>query len=59
MSNPRQGDEAAVKRAARYLRRYPVAVYLYAWQPGISEISVYTDSDWGGTAAVGGAQAEE
>ena len=48
MARPRVGDEAGVKRLARYLRRYPVATILYPWQADPAAVTGLSDSDWGG-----------
>ena len=32
MARPHEGDEAGVKRLARYFRQYPTAVLKYEWQ---------------------------
>ena len=48
MARPRVGDDQGVKRAARYLRRFPVSSLMYNWQAQPSKLVVYTDADWGG-----------
>ena len=48
MARPRECDQQGIKRAARYLRLYPRAFLLYAWQSQPSGVVVYTDADWGG-----------
>ena len=48
MANPKIGDEILVKRVVRYLKQYPRLVVKYPWQEDCSEVSVFTDSDWGG-----------
>ena len=48
MASPKCGDEVLVKRVVRYLKQHPRLVVEYNWQDDASEISVYTDSDWGG-----------
>ena len=48
MATPRVGDEALAKRVVRYLKMYPRLVVEYNWQEDANEISVFTDSDWGG-----------
>jgi hypothetical protein len=48
MANPRVGDELFAKRVVRYLKKYPTLVVCHGWQDEAAEITVYTDSDWGG-----------
>ena len=48
MANPRRGEEIKVKRLARYLKRYPRCILRFRWQERTSEVSAFTDSDWGG-----------
>ena len=48
MANPMVGDDNLLKRTVRYLLRYPRFVVSYPWQKDCSEVTVYTDSDWGG-----------
>ena len=48
MSSPKVGDEVLVKRVVRYLKQHPRLVVSYPWQDECSEVTVYTDSDWGG-----------
>ena len=48
MANPKIGDEALIKRVVRYLQKYPRMVMSYPWQKECEEVSVFTDSDWGG-----------
>merc|ERR1711867_90210 len=45
---PTQGDLRALRRLARYLVQAPRVVWRYAWQEPVSELSVFTDSDWAG-----------
>ena len=48
MARPRVGDDHLLKRVGRYLVRRPVCELVYAWQQMPAEITVLTDSDWGG-----------
>lgn len=48
MSMPREGDLIAVKRAGRYLQRYPRGVVRYDWQSSPGTLMVFSDSDWAG-----------
>ena len=48
MADPKVGDEVLVKRVVRYLQKHPRLVVEYPWQDECVEVSVYTDSDWGG-----------
>ena len=48
MARPRVGDDTGLKRAVRYLARFPGGKLQYRWQPDRLDISVYTDADWGG-----------
>ena len=48
MARPHEGDEAGVKRLARYFRQYPVAVLKYEWQTDPGVVNGFSDSDWGG-----------
>ena len=48
MARPRVGDEVPLKRLARYLQKYPRCVLLYPWQEPTTQLTSYTDSDWGG-----------
>ena len=48
MARPRVGDERGIKRAVRYLRRFPVASICHEWQEDPSKVVVFTDADWGG-----------
>ena len=50
MSSPKVGDEALVKRVVRYLKQHPRLAVSYPWQDECTEVTVYTDSDWGGYA---------
>ena len=47
MSAPRKGDEALLKRIARYLIHTREARTLFQWQDAnVDQITVITDSDW-------------
>ena len=48
MANPCKGDELKTKRVARYIQRFPRCVVKYPWQEPTSELSLFSDSDWGG-----------
>ena len=48
MANPKVGNELLVKGVVRYLKQYPRLIVEHAWQDDCSEVSVFTDSDWGG-----------
>ena len=48
MSKPRQFDWVGMKRLARYLLRAKRSRQTFAWQPRITEVTTFTDSDWGG-----------
>ena len=48
MSAPRAGDEADLKRVARYLREFPQCSCEYIWQSPPSRATLLADSDWGG-----------
>ena len=37
-----------IKRVARYLRHFPECSYEFVWQSPPRQVTVYTDSDWGG-----------
>ena len=37
-----------IKRALRYLKGAPRLIYHYPWEGGIGNLTVHTDSDWGG-----------
>jgi len=50
MARPEERDVLAIKRIARYLRQYPTCSYFYRWQETPTQVTVYTDSDWGGCA---------
>ena len=50
MARPRECDRQGVKRAVRYLRRFPRCCLPYNWQSQPAKIEVYTDADWGGCA---------
>ena len=46
MSDPRVGDEVAIKRAIRYLLHRPSCILHYNVQDCPGSIAVYVDSDW-------------
>ena len=48
MSNPKEGDEAIIKRIIRYLKGKPRVAIRYQFQEETEGIIVYTDSDWAG-----------
>ena len=48
MADPQVGDEACLTRAVKYVSKYPRLVIKYPWQEPVRELSVFTDSDWGG-----------
>ena len=48
MADLQVGDEKALIRAVRYLARFPRLVSRYDWQEPVSQLVVFTDSDWGG-----------
>ena len=48
MAKPRRGDESLLKRVARYLILHPRVVIRYGDQPVPAQVTVMTDSDWGG-----------
>ena len=48
MAKPTSGDLVRLKRLARYLAKYPRAVFEYKFQAGVKNIRVYSDSDWAG-----------
>ena len=48
MANPSEADEMQMKRMLRYLKSFPRAVYLFAWQCPVTEVVCQVDSDWGG-----------
>ena len=48
MSKPRQFDWVGMKRLARYLLRAKRSRQTFAWQPKLTEVTTFTDSDWGG-----------
>ena len=48
MANPTKSDAEKGKRIARYLIGRPRAALHYAWQAEISELAIYSDSDWAG-----------
>ena len=48
MARPRVGDDQGIKRAARYLKRFPASSIVYAWQDEPDKLVVFTDADWGG-----------
>ena len=48
MSDPAECDVASIKRMSRYLTDNPRCVTAYYWQEPPTELSGYSDSDWGG-----------
>ena len=48
MARPMCGAEHGLRRAVRYLMRYPRWVVTYLWQEAPGGFQVFTDSDWGG-----------
>ena len=48
MADPQVGDEKGLLRAIRYLGRFPRLISRYDWQDPVSQVVVFTDSDWGG-----------
>ena len=46
MSKPKVGDDSNVKRLIRYLINFPRMMSYYSWQNSISDVTLYTDSDW-------------
>ena len=48
MAGPGARDLMDLKRLARYIREFPVCKSVFRWQRPPSEITVLTDSDWGG-----------
>ena len=48
MSQPREGDEVLLKRAIRYLKKYPTCDNLLEWQNRPKFMTVNIDSDWAG-----------
>ena len=48
MSQPQESDIAALKRLARYCRRYPRIVFKYKFQAPPKSIKVYSDSNYAG-----------
>ena len=54
MAGPRRGDEVALKRVVRYLRLHPRWVTHYPWQDPVSELVIFSDSDWGDAPGLAG-----
>ena len=48
MANPKKGDELILKRVLRYLKGSPRSIYCYSWGGDMSQLELYTDSDWAG-----------
>ena len=48
MANPRQRDEAALRRIARYLKQRPRLVWKFDWQELPKQLIVECDSDFAG-----------
>ena len=48
MSQPMKGDDERTKCVARYLQRHPRLIVKYPWQEPSTELSLFSDSDWGG-----------
>ena len=48
MADPRRGDEVILKRVLRYLKGNPRSVYRYPWGGDMTDLALYTDSDWAG-----------
>ena len=48
MACPTKGDSDKGKRIARYLLGRPRAALTFLWQEEVSEIAIYSDSDWAG-----------
>ena len=50
MAGPREGVLPAIKRVIRYLRRYPRCIIEIDSDQQVTELDVWTDSDWAGDA---------
>ena len=48
MASPREGVLQAIKRVIRYLRRYPRCIIEINSDQQVTELDVWTDSDWAG-----------
>ena len=48
MASPTRGDLRKLKRLARFLIQHPRVVWIFGPQPPVSELTVYSDSDWAG-----------
>ena len=48
MAQPQEVDEQAVKRALRYLIRYPRCISVMGFQKMPVSLEVFSDSDWAG-----------
>ena len=48
MAGPREGVLPAIKRVIRYLRRYPRCIIEIDSDQQVTELDVWTDSDWAG-----------
>lgn len=48
MSRPREGVRTCVKRAIRYLRKYPRCILEVTPAAAFDQLDVWTDSDWAG-----------
>ena len=59
MANSRVGDEVLAERVIRYLKKFTRLVVYYPCQDDAAEITVYTDSDWGGCVKTRGRPVEE
>ena len=46
MASPKKGDEAILKKIARYLRGAPNSATRFRWQDEVDTLTVMTDSDW-------------
>ena len=48
MAKPKTGDVVRIKRVIRYLRGAKRIINKFKWQEPVTEMNVYTDSDWAG-----------
>ena len=48
MASPTKGSSRALRRLVRYLVAVPRVVWEFSFQPPVSSIDVYSDSDWAG-----------
>eukprot|EP00973_Karenia_brevis_P013057 1772694-Karenia_brevis.AAC.1 len=48
MSDPREEDQARLKRLGRYLKGHLRTTMNYKWQNETDEISILTDANWAG-----------